>query len=233
MSASEVLDIPPVDPTDKHGRILDAALETFSAYGFSRTSMAEIAKAAEMSRPALYLHFANKQEIFRAALERILDRAYENGRSELAASKLAGQKRPEQERAIAAQLTEYLQRFHGDLMEVFRETMHGDDFLAAEHSQATDILEASARRSRNGLTRYFSELQKVGAFEPERSGQPAARWVELILLSPRGFKQDKPGVTLYRKRLETLAIAVAAGMSGATKHQRTSSKRLRRKSGSE
>ena len=36
------------------------------AYGYSRTTMDDIARAAEMSRPALYLLFRNKAEIYRA-----------------------------------------------------------------------------------------------------------------------------------------------------------------------
>lgn len=33
--------------------------------------------------------------------------------------------------------------------------------------------------------------------------------------SPYGLKQDKPSVAQYRRRLETLALSVAAGMSGS------------------
>lgn len=43
-----------------------AAFETFRAYGFRRTSMEDIAKAAGMSRAALYLHFRNKEDIQRS-----------------------------------------------------------------------------------------------------------------------------------------------------------------------
>ena len=66
-----------VDANDdeKRNAILDAALGKFAAYGFARTAMADIAEAAGMSRPALYQHFANKEDIFRAMLARILDDA--------------------------------------------------------------------------------------------------------------------------------------------------------------
>ncbi len=47
-------------------RILEGAREAFLAYGFQRTTMDDIARAAEISRPALYLMFKNKTDIYRA-----------------------------------------------------------------------------------------------------------------------------------------------------------------------
>ena len=237
MSVISAAESQTADPNEKRERILDAALDQFAAYGFSRTSMADIAKAAKMSRPALYLHFGNKEEIFRATLETILSRAYARAQvalcdppSPAASSKSSDRARAQLEREIAEQLTEFLQLYHGDLMELFTETMHGDDLLATDHSRSSDILEDAAKRSRAGLTRYFNDLTSRGAFDPERSGQPAARWVELILLSPRGLKQDQPSVPQYRRRLDALAISVAAGMSGRASERKSNPKQRRKKS---
>jgi AcrR family transcriptional regulator len=66
-------DAEPADP--KRARILEAATRLVLAYGFSRTTMGDIASAAEMSRPALYLLFKNKTEIYRAIAEQLLDRS--------------------------------------------------------------------------------------------------------------------------------------------------------------
>ena len=46
--------------------ILTAAFDVFASYGFKRTSMDDIAKAAGVSRPALYQSFSNKVDIYRA-----------------------------------------------------------------------------------------------------------------------------------------------------------------------
>jgi AcrR family transcriptional regulator len=54
-------------------QITAAALDVFGRYGYQRTSMDLIAKAAGISRPALYQHFRGKDDIFRAAGERIGD----------------------------------------------------------------------------------------------------------------------------------------------------------------
>src|SRR3954454_12328632 len=56
-------------------RGLAAALEVFGRYGFRKASMDEIARSADISRQGLYLHFANKEALFRAAVRQELDTA--------------------------------------------------------------------------------------------------------------------------------------------------------------
>ncbi|EKT65003.1 multidrug efflux transporter transcriptional repressor AcrR [Providencia burhodogranariea] len=49
--------------------ILDAAIKTFSERGVSSTSLADIAKAAGVTRGAIYWHFKNKVDLFHHACE--------------------------------------------------------------------------------------------------------------------------------------------------------------------
>jgi TetR/AcrR family transcriptional regulator, regulator of autoinduction and epiphytic fitness len=48
--------------------VLDAAVAVFARFGFRKTSMDEVARAAGVSRQGLYLQFAHKEELFRKAL---------------------------------------------------------------------------------------------------------------------------------------------------------------------
>jgi TetR/AcrR family transcriptional regulator, regulator of autoinduction and epiphytic fitness len=61
----------------RRGRVLDAALTVFLRYGFRKTSMEEVARAAQLSRQALYLHFATKEELFAAAVQHFLETGLE------------------------------------------------------------------------------------------------------------------------------------------------------------
>ncbi|RVA24980.1 TetR/AcrR family transcriptional regulator, partial [Mesorhizobium sp. M7D.F.Ca.US.004.03.1.1] len=79
---NQIEDMAAADP--KRVRILDGAMKVFLAYGFSRTTMDDIARAAEMSRPALYLLFKNKTDIFRAIAMMILSRSVEAAKMALA-----------------------------------------------------------------------------------------------------------------------------------------------------
>lgn len=61
--------------------ILDAAERVFQERGVSRTSLDEIAKAAGVTRGAVYWHFANKAALFDALIQRVFEslEAYLNG----------------------------------------------------------------------------------------------------------------------------------------------------------
>lgn len=54
---------------DTRQRILDKALELFSAQGYDSVSVGEIAKAVGIKAPSLYNHFPSKQAIFDAIVE--------------------------------------------------------------------------------------------------------------------------------------------------------------------
>ena len=59
--------------TEKRLRILDGAVKVFLAQGYQRTTMDDIARAADMSRPSLYLQFRNKADIYRAIAADMVD----------------------------------------------------------------------------------------------------------------------------------------------------------------
>lgn len=66
-------------------KILDVALDLFTDQGFDGTSMREIAERLNISKPAIYYHFASKEEILMALHMRL----HEFGQTALA--RLAGQ----------------------------------------------------------------------------------------------------------------------------------------------
>ncbi|GAA1282988.1 TetR family transcriptional regulator [Planotetraspora silvatica] len=59
----------------KRGAVLTAALGLFGRYGFQKTSMEEVAKGAGISRPGLYLLFPNKEQLYRATMQGVMERA--------------------------------------------------------------------------------------------------------------------------------------------------------------
>jgi AcrR family transcriptional regulator len=60
--------------TTRRRSVLESALETFSRFGYRKTSMDDVAKAAHISRPGLYFLFESKPALFREAIEHALDR---------------------------------------------------------------------------------------------------------------------------------------------------------------
>ena len=59
-----------VEPTEasaaRQASIIEAALGVFLRYGFKKTSMDDLARAAGLSRQGLYLHFPTKEALFKA-----------------------------------------------------------------------------------------------------------------------------------------------------------------------
>ncbi|MEO8102737.1 MAG: TetR family transcriptional regulator [Betaproteobacteria bacterium] len=56
---------------ETRNRLLDTAEHVFNERGVSRTSLAEIAEAAGVTRGAIYWHFKNKLDLFNAMMERV------------------------------------------------------------------------------------------------------------------------------------------------------------------
>ncbi len=56
---------------ETRARILDAAENVFYERGVSHTSLADVAKAADVTRGAIYWHFKNKSDLFDAMCERV------------------------------------------------------------------------------------------------------------------------------------------------------------------
>jgi TetR/AcrR family transcriptional regulator of autoinduction and epiphytic fitness len=102
---------PPVAPRPscdpRRRRLMDAALTVFLRFGFRKTSMDEVARAADVSRQALYLHFATKEELFRASVEHLFDTSLEAANAALGDEALPLEKR------LAAAFDAWLGRFVG------------------------------------------------------------------------------------------------------------------------
>ena len=173
-----------------------AAIAQFSARGFAATSMADIANAAGMSRPALYQYFRNKRDIFASAFVAIfedhVDRALQALRSD---------------GTTAQRLDGLLQHFEGDLWELMAASEHSEEIMSAKTADTAEEIQRVIARLRRGVAAFLAEAH------PGRS-KPAvdrrAEWAEILELSPKGFKVDTPSVSDFRRRLTALARGVAA-----------------------
>src|SRR5216683_3618909 len=72
IAAPLVLDRPAeeIDDSAKRRQIIEGARTVFMALGFDAASMGEIAKAAGVSKGTLYVYFKDKDELFKAIVEK-------------------------------------------------------------------------------------------------------------------------------------------------------------------
>ncbi|HTP25366.1 MAG TPA: TetR/AcrR family transcriptional regulator [Anaeromyxobacteraceae bacterium] len=61
-------------PDETARAIIEAAEELFARYGFKKTSIDDIARAARIGKGSVYLHFASKEELFAQIVKQVSDR---------------------------------------------------------------------------------------------------------------------------------------------------------------
>lgn len=74
ISTTEITKPAPLDES-RRKMLMDAALTVFTRYGYRKTSMEEVAKAAQISRQGLYLYFTTKEILFREMVDYVLQRS--------------------------------------------------------------------------------------------------------------------------------------------------------------
>lgn len=151
MSTLKNLESGAEDP--RRARILEGAMQVFLAYGFSRATMDDIARAVEISRPALYLLFRNKADIFRAVGHDLLNRSLRDACKAL-----------REDGAISFRLMEALDRALFQLFRAVRESPHGEELLDMRNHIAADVV-AEWRESivDSFATAIDEEAQRRGA----------------------------------------------------------------------
>ena len=78
-----------VDPTSaRRDAILQSAAGVFLRYGYRKTSMDDLARAADLSRQGLYLHFANKEALFKEVVVQLIGQSRATMRAALARDEL-------------------------------------------------------------------------------------------------------------------------------------------------
>lgn len=186
--------------SEKKARVLEAAESVFLRFGYRRTTMGDLAAAAGMSRPALYLVFCNKEEVFEAVLRAFTTRTLEEIRQGLEAHAAPQEKL----------------RFAFDLWAVrpfgffasspeFREPAHGglafakpaiDEALAAFEALLVDI------------------LAPLGAMAPAKA-LPPGQIARVLTRAVHGFKESARDAEELQTMIDGLLEMVLASLRPA------------------
>lgn len=173
--------------------LLTAAFESFARYGYERTTMGDIAAAAGMSRPALYLRVRNKDELLRAVSAELL-------RASVARA----------EAAVAGSGLDLAARVGGVLLAKLDLILD----LAARSEHAVELLAAHARVDADGSASYTATIESLAA-RPLAERMPARRAKEIAAMLTRcvmGFETDLNEPRAARGRLHLLIDLVTAGL---------------------
>lgn len=165
---------------DRLGLIVDAAYRCFTRHGVRRTTVEDIGREAGMSRPAVYQYVANKQDVFRRLVQRLLGEA-------LAAA-----------RAAAAADAPVEQRLHRVLetkleltLRLFRDSPHAAEMLDESVKMTGDLVVT--------YTRDFVDL--VAELLSGATDDEPREVAEIIVALVRGLEADLTDPELPRRRL--------------------------------
>ncbi|HXM29619.1 MAG TPA: TetR/AcrR family transcriptional regulator [Chthoniobacterales bacterium] len=181
-------------PDEKRQRIVSAALAVFFKYGYQRVSMNEIAEAAGISRPGLYLYFSSKEEVFRAAILQFADSLIEEISKGLPAQKTIGEK------------VRYA--FEVWIVQRFDVTLNSPE--------AKEISDSSYEFAQEALDQSYEKLESVLASilkgHVKSSGNKkmlsAEKMAHILTSAVRGFKLVAKSATELRKLIRDLVVII-------------------------
>lgn len=186
--------------SDKEARVLEAAKTVFFRYGYRRTTMGDIATAAGISRPALYLLFCNKERIFEAVLRRWASQLLETIERET--------------RALPDPVAKLQRAFELWTVQPF-ELMTGSPDAKDLVQCGLEFTGETVEQNNAGFEALLvSILETFPGQRPMESG--AAQVAHLLAVSARGFKGAARDVMELRELLKGLLdMAVASWTRGS------------------
>jgi len=165
------------DLNNKTERVLAASLSCFKQYGFKRTSMEDLAKAADMSRPALYLLFKNKTDIFRSLSEAFHAKTLLSAKQALA-DNISIQTRISA--AVTARMT--------PLYALAHDSVHGPELFDVNQNTSGDLNAEADDTFLRMLTEALQASLATGEITGGPDGLAARELAQLIIASAIGLK---------------------------------------------
>jgi len=182
----------PDDIEEKQARILNAALGVFAAYGLKRSSMEDIAKAADMSRAALYQHFRNKEDILSTGVRIFFARAAEDLETALSSG---------------ASLEDAIRlgcfSTAGDMARFLLDSPHGEEMLQIKTGEVAAHVAKGEARMHGIWTEWLEHEAAAGRVHLPKGG--AASVATAIIAGQYGQKASAAGYDDYIARLEVYA----------------------------
>ena len=185
------------DVSDRHAEILETAAKVFLRYGYKKTSMDDIARAAGLSRQGLYFHFKSKEELFRATILSIMDNTHIAYRDVLAKDELS----------LFERLLGAFEAFHGCSIGQIDEQYVGEILETA----ASLIGDAPAEHERRFISDVAEALDTVGVDLTYPTGIGPREVAETLCATSYGLKHRVDTPEEYRDRMSiTLCIALGS-----------------------
>ena len=186
----------------RRGALLDAAISVFSRYGFKKTSMDDLARAAGLSRQGLYLNFPTKEALFKDAVLHAVATMQAAGRAALA----------REDRSIEERILGVFEAIHGHA--VGPGTEHMNELIETATELVGPVL---AELETNIVAEVTRVLRSSGvAAGWKDAGVSAKDLAENLYTASYGLKHQVSTHAAYRERM-LVAVHIACRGRGSRK----------------
>lgn len=179
--------------------VLEAAYETFATYGFRKTSMDDIARKAGMSRPALYLHYKNKEDIFRSLVVAHYEKAALDVKQALV-----------EQGSISDILTRAFLAQTEDMARAMLSSPHAEELQDTGMTVIGDIVCEGEDALAKLYADWLRQQETAGVLSLKG---PAEEIAATITAALKGLKMTAPDYDTYETRLRHLAMMLGTGLS--------------------
>jgi len=169
------MDDPKTD--QRRAAILAQAFSAFTAYGYKRTTMDDIARGAGLSRPALYLLYRNKADIFRACMQALM-----------AEMRIRVAKCFAGEGSTVSKVEEALNEAIIRPYRKIADTPHGAEIFDAKYEFASDLFLEWIEAVEEEVAMGLAAEDATGHIDLEGAGVSAERVASLLLDATEGMK---------------------------------------------
>ena len=166
----------------------------FAQYGYKRTTMNDIAQAADISRPALYLIFDNKENLFYELAANRLDISIERAISALSV-----------EATLNTRFIDALLAFEKAFYEPVSSSPHGAELMDISQSLAADVLTKGFSKLVTAFSNTIKEAEKCGEANFQDTPLTPKSFVELLITALGGIKKKAKTITEFRKQTTQVA----------------------------
>ena len=190
--------------SSKPNAIVLAGLQLFTRYGYRKTSMNDIAQAAQVAKRTVYLHFENKAAVFLAILEYLGDQV----RLRCAAAELEGG-------TPVDRLTGLLDAYFGMGFDLFSKSEHMPELEETFSKLARTKIGGLNTEYEDRLARFLRSLEKTGEIGGPPPGLTVEQIVHILMRAAEGAKHDsrvQGDRKALERRLRELAVLAMAAM---------------------
>lgn len=179
----------------RRDRLVAVAIDLFTRHGVRRTSIDDIAEAAGIAKGSVYLEFAGKSELFRAAAEQLVGEILRDAQT---AASTAGTL---EDRIVAVLVAKFWR-----LYDLVHSRPHARELIDAKDATAADVFRAADQR-------YAKLVEHVLAEQRWQISAHELAGVVLRAAHGTGYGPATLSAALYRRRL-ALAVELILGGAG-------------------